>query len=84
MFPLILTMTPQMLQHADWKYRHAALMAISATGEGCHKQMESYLAQIMDGVMNFVNDPVIIIFLNIIDESKFYAKKCRTCSLAFS
>lgn len=56
-FPLILTMTPQMLQNSDWKYRHAALMAISATGEGCHKQMESYLAQIMDGVMNFVNDP---------------------------
>jgi hypothetical protein len=71
-FPLILTMTPQMLQHADWKYRHAALMAISATGEGCHKQMESYLAQIMDGVMNFVNDPVIILFIDIIDESKFY------------
>ena len=57
-FPHILSTTPQMLQHADWKYRHAALMAISATGEGCHKQMESYLAQIMDGVMNFVNDPV--------------------------
>jgi hypothetical protein len=37
-------------------------MAISATGEGCHKQMESYLAQIMDGVMNFVNDPVRIAF----------------------
>ena len=51
-------MTPQMLQHTDWKYRHAALMAISATGEGCHKQMESYLGQIMEGVMNFVNDPV--------------------------
>ena len=51
-------MTPQMLQNSDWKYRHAALMAISATGEGCHKQMELYLAQIMDGVMNFVNDPV--------------------------
>ena len=47
-----------MLQDADWKCRHAALMAISASGEGCHKQMENYLPQIMDGVMNFVNDPV--------------------------
>ena len=58
MFPHILNATPQMLQQADWKFRHAALMAISATGEGCHKQMEAYLPQIMDGVMNFVNDPV--------------------------
>lgn len=59
-FPHILTATPQMLQQPDWKFRHAALMAISATGEGCHKQMESYLPQIMEGVMNFVNDPVSI------------------------
>ena len=57
-FPHILTMTPTMLQHQDWKYRHAALMAISAAGEGCHKQMEPYLAQVMDGVMNFIQDPV--------------------------
>ena len=35
-----------------------ALMAISATGEGCHKQMESYLPEIMNGVINFINDPV--------------------------
>merc|ERR1719187_968245 len=56
-FPHILTMTPTMLQHQDWKYRHAALMAISAAGEGCHKQMEPYLAQVMDGVMNFIQDP---------------------------
>ena len=39
-------------------------MAISASGEGCHKQMEGYLAQIMDGVMNFVNDPVRELFIN--------------------
>jgi len=55
-FPLILSTTPQMLAHSDWKFRHAALMAISAAGEGCHKQMESFLTQIMDGVMNFIND----------------------------
>ena len=44
-------------QHADWKYRHAALMAISASGEGCHKQMEPFLEQVMDGVMNYIADP---------------------------
>ena len=47
-----------MMQHPDWKCRHAALMAISAAGEGCHKQMESYLPQIMEAVMNFVTDSV--------------------------
>ncbi|TRY67741.1 hypothetical protein TCAL_02908 [Tigriopus californicus] len=56
-FPHILQNTPQMLSQADWKFRHAALMAISAAGEGCHKQMESFLPQIMEGVMNFINDP---------------------------
>lgn len=56
-FPQILGLTPSMLQQADWKCRHAALMAISAAGEGCHKQMEEYLPQIMEGVMNFINDP---------------------------
>lgn len=55
-FPHILNTTPQMMQHPDWKCRHAALMAISAAGEGCHKQMESYLPQIMEAVMNFVTD----------------------------
>lgn len=47
---------PQMLSNADWRYRHAALMAISAIGEGCHKQMESLLPQIMDGVLSFLQD----------------------------
>jgi len=56
-FPHILQLTPAMLQHADWKYRHAALMAISASGEGCHKQMEPFLEQVMEGVMNYINDP---------------------------
>lgn len=35
-------------------------MAISAIGEGCHKQMESLLPQIMDGVIQYLQDPVSI------------------------
>ena len=90
-FQHILNLTPQMLQQPDWKFRHAALMAISglfayylcifakkkkfpwniffhissisATGEGCHKQMEAYLPEIMNGVMNFINDPVSLYIL---------------------
>lgn len=57
-FPHILAAVPQMMQQPDWKCRHAALMAISASGEGCHKEMEKYLPQIMEAVMNFINDPV--------------------------
>ena len=56
-FPQIMALTPVMLQQADWKSRHAALMAISASSEGCHKQMEPLLDQVMDCVMNFIADP---------------------------
>jgi len=76
-----------MLAHSDWKFRHAALMAISATGEGCHKQMESYLSQIMDGVMNFINDSVVLIFREQISRkinekiSFLLAPSCSICLL---
>lgn len=48
------------LRHFNFLFRHAALMAISAIGEGCHKQMESLLPQIMDGVIQYLQDPVSI------------------------
>ncbi|EEB10904.1 Importin beta-3, putative [Pediculus humanus corporis] len=55
--PVIVENIPGMLSNSDWKYRHAALMAISAIGEGCHKQMEAMLPQIMDALLNFLQDP---------------------------
>ncbi|GLV41396.1 Karyopherin beta 3 [Carabus blaptoides fortunei] len=55
--PLIVHNIPGMLANPDWKHRHAALMAISAAGEGCHKQMEDILPNIMDGVLNYLQDP---------------------------
>ena len=55
--PHIISTIPTMLSHADWKQRHAALMAISAIGEGCHKQMEAMLDDVMSGVLNFLRDP---------------------------
>ncbi|KAK7864488.1 hypothetical protein R5R35_003107 [Gryllus longicercus] len=57
MMPHIEQNIPSMLANADWRYRHAALMALSAVGEGCHKQMEALLPQIMDGVLSFLQDP---------------------------
>lgn len=46
-----------MMQSADWKHRHAGLMAVSTIGEGCHKQMEAMLEQIVDSILPFLRDP---------------------------
>ncbi|KAA0204007.1 hypothetical protein HAZT_HAZT011606 [Hyalella azteca] len=54
--PHINSALSQMLNSQDWKHRHAALMAISAVGEGCHKQMEAMLPQIMDAIIVFLRD----------------------------
>lgn len=55
--PHILSNVPRMLDSADWRHRHAALMAISSVGEGCHKQMEGMLEEIVDVVLKFLRDP---------------------------
>ncbi|XP_022901900.1 importin-5 [Onthophagus taurus] len=62
--PLVTRNIPAMLTSADWKQRHAALMALSTIGEGCNKQMEGMLNQIMDGVpgimegiLRYLQDP---------------------------
>ncbi|CAL1261451.1 unnamed protein product [Larinioides sclopetarius] len=55
--PFVLSTLPQMLQSSNWKDRYAGLMAISAIGEGCHKQMSGMLLQIVDGVLPFLSDP---------------------------
>ena len=53
MLPYILTNVPPLLSSEDWKCRHAALMAISACGEGCHKQMENMLGEIINSILPF-------------------------------
>lgn len=40
----------------DWRYRHAGLMAISAVGEGCHKQMLNILPTLVDSILPFLTD----------------------------
>jgi len=32
-------------------------MTLSSTAEGCHKQMEQYLDQMVDGIVGFLKDP---------------------------
>lgn len=55
--PHIISTLPNMLLHENWKQRFAALMAVSAIGEGCHKQMEAMLDDVMRGVIGYLNDP---------------------------
>lgn len=54
--PHIIANIPQMFQSEDWHYRHAALMAISAVGEGCVKQMEPILGEVVGAVLPFCQD----------------------------
>ncbi|GFR78745.1 importin-5 [Elysia marginata] len=56
MLPHIVSNISQMLQHDDWKYRYAGLMAVSACGEGCHVHMEQMLNNIVDAVQPFTTD----------------------------
>jgi len=55
--PHITATIPPMLQHTDWRFRHAALMAISAVAEGCVKQMEPMLESVIGTILPFLQDP---------------------------
>ena len=44
--PHIQSNVPQMLAHASWEYRQAGLNVLSATAEGCRKQMQPILEQV--------------------------------------
>ena len=47
----------ELLASADWKQRHAALMAISQSGEGCERQMSENLEQIVAMIVGHFRDP---------------------------
>jgi len=52
-------LVPAFLEHADWKYRHAALACISQIAEGCEKQMKqkAHLETIVNQVTARFGDP---------------------------
>jgi len=54
--PLVMKEVHPMLQNEKWNFRYAGLMAISAVGEGCLKQMEQFLPQIVDAALGFLSD----------------------------
>ncbi|ORX51472.1 ARM repeat-containing protein [Piromyces finnis] len=55
--PMTFELIPLMLQSQDWKERHAALMTISAIGEGCVKVMIDELDKVLDLIIPHLNDP---------------------------
>jgi len=56
MMPELFVFIPEFLQHADWRYRLAALYGVSQTCEGCYKEMKKHLAQVVPLVMRLLND----------------------------
>ncbi|XP_013780072.1 importin-5-like [Limulus polyphemus] len=71
MLPLVVNILPTMLTSADWKHRYAGLMAIAAVGEGCHRHMEASLPEIVDGILPYLQDPVLPGLLMILENSAF-------------
>ncbi|CAL8124033.1 unnamed protein product [Orchesella dallaii] len=55
--PIVMTQVHTMLMSPQWEQRYAGLMAVSAVGEGCSKQMEPLLPQIVDPILGFLRDP---------------------------
>lgn len=57
MLPIVMGQVQSMLQSNKWEDRFAGLMAVSAVGEGCTKQMEPILPQIIEPILGFLQDP---------------------------
>ena len=56
MVPVLFEKIQQLIKSADWKHRHAALMAIIQSGEGCEKQMAQNLEQILRMIVEHFGD----------------------------
>lgn len=56
--PIVIQQVQVLLGSAEWEKRYAGLMAVSAVGEGCSKQMETVLDRVIDPILNFLKDAV--------------------------
>jgi len=56
--PIVMAKVQDFLGSPEWDKRYAGLMAVSAVGEGCTKQMEPLLPQIVTPILGFLKDPV--------------------------
>lgn len=52
-----LQIVPRLIQDsANWKNRHAGIMGLSTIGEGCKRQMEPMIEQVVDTILPFLQD----------------------------
>jgi len=49
-------MIVQMLQHQQWQYRHAGLLALGAIAEGTHDDLINSLKEIVPQIVIFAQD----------------------------
>uniref|UniRef100_A0A914ZIN3 Importin N-terminal domain-containing protein n=9 Tax=Parascaris univalens TaxID=6257 RepID=A0A914ZIN3_PARUN len=53
-----LQIVPRLVQDSqNWKNRHAGIMGLSTIGEGCKRQMEPMIEDIVDNILPFLQDP---------------------------
>ncbi|PVV04701.1 hypothetical protein BB560_000793 [Smittium megazygosporum] len=57
LLPIAFNLISPMLTAPEWQKRHAALMAIAAIGEGCHKIMKKELASVINLICQNFKDP---------------------------
>lgn len=57
MVPVLFEHIQRLMKAPNWKERHAALMAISQSGEGCEKQMAQNLEEILKMIVAMFADP---------------------------
>ncbi|TPX44882.1 hypothetical protein SeLEV6574_g04238 [Synchytrium endobioticum] len=55
--PVTFGLIPKMISSQDWQKRYAALMAISAIGEGCEKIINPELPNVLSLVAPYIRDP---------------------------
>ena len=56
MVPVLFERISELIKSTEWKHRHAALMAISQSGEGCQAQMARQLEQIVGMIVQVLGD----------------------------
>jgi hypothetical protein len=57
LLPILMEELTAMLQKQEWQARHAALMAFSSAGEGCRAHLMHDLDRVVNGILNFLEDP---------------------------
>jgi len=56
MVPVLFAKVQELIRSTEWKHRHAALMAISQSGEGCSEQMKNNLNDIVKMIVDHFGD----------------------------